>query len=173
MRVRQLEGLLARSGATAAKLDAITRQLRNIGRLPVAGRGPNAPAVTCAQAAAILIALAGSGKGSEAAERLDKLERLRSTENAGLTLHDAIENMLESPDSFSDIVEVRISRTLRRAAIICEDGAVTHFRPRNSADHVERFHVEGVLPNKLLEDVSRAIGGGFASTQSSVSRSRR
>ena len=157
MRVRQLERLLAENGASSAKLDAITRQLRNIGRLPIAGRGPNAPAVTPTQAAEILIALAGSTTGSVGAERLEKLERLRAVDNPGLTLRDALESLLEDPNLPSNIREIRIRRTGRRANILHTDGTVIEFKPRNTTANASNFYVEGVIPADLLRLIASRL----------------
>ncbi len=155
MRVRDLERLLIANGAGAAKLDAITRRLRHSGRLPTGGRGANAPAIGSAEAAAILLALAGSAKGAEADMRLQKLEGLSgSTLNCDAKLLPALAALLDDPGLLCSVAEVRVGRTIRGATFIYTDGTREEFRQTSTAAPPEKFYVEGVLPGSLLVQVA-------------------
>jgi hypothetical protein len=160
MRVRDLERLLIANGAGAAKLDAITRRLRHSGRLPKGGRGANAPEIGPAEAAAILLALAGSAKGAEADLRVAKLEPLRckSTE-ASASLLGALTALLEKPDAFAGVQSVRVGRTTRQATFVNHDGTATQYGKHSDGALSDRFSVEGVLPAALLVKVARALQG--------------
>ena len=160
MRVRELERLLSERGAGAAKLDAVTRRLREIGKLPTGGRGSNAPHIGPEEAAAILVALAGSTKGAEADSRLKKLARLTRAENgkARTTLIDAVTQLLEHPERLAELRELRVSRTTRHAAFVSSDGAREEFRSKTrDAVYSGKFYVEGVLPSQLLMAVADAL----------------
>jgi hypothetical protein len=154
-----LERLLAQHGATATKLDAVTRRLRDAGRLPNGGRGPNAPEIGPEEAAVVLVALAGSGKGLEADLRLEKLETLSCKfEGFGrLGLIQALTMILEDPDVFASIHEVRISRTTRHAAISYLGKAEDVFSESRSRRKSDKFYVEGILPGQLLKVVARSL----------------
>ena len=159
MRVRELERLLADRGAGAAKLDAVTRRLRQLGKLPTGGRGPNAPHIGPEEAAAILIALAGSTVGAEADSRLKKLAGLTQAKSRGTrTLMDAVKQLLEHPEGLEKLREVRVSRTTRHATLIFNDGKTEEFRGGTGKSvPLSRFYVEGVLPSGLLTAVADAL----------------
>lgn len=158
MRVRDLERMLIASGAGAAKIDAITRRLRKAGRLPKGGRGTNAPDVGASEAAAILIALAGSTKGPEADMRLQKLEGLPcSNTSSAPTLLLALTAVLEDPSKLAEIQEIRIGRTNRRACFVKLNGSKLDFHRSSDTRPTSRFYVEGVLPGPLLEEVRHAL----------------
>lgn len=159
MKARDLERLLIERGAGAAKIDAITRRLRQIGRLPKGGRGQHAPEVGAAESAAMLLSLAGSTKGAEAELRLAKLEALPGPASEGCpTLLGAITSLLESGKRLTGLVEVRVSRTSRRAVFIYDDGCQMEFGSERSRSAPANFLVEGVLPARLLEDVASELG---------------
>ena len=159
MRVRDLERLLADHGVGAAKVDAITRRLRDRGRLPIGGRGPNAPHIGPAEAAAILLAAAGSSKGAEADLRLEKLEGLGcvSGSSNGGSLGEALSGLLRDPGSLMDLREVRSARTRSAATILFRDGRADEYARRQVEGEDERFYVEGVLPAALLRKVAAAL----------------
>lgn len=159
MKVRGLERLLAQHGATATKLDAVTRRLRDAGRLPKGGRGLNAPDIGAEEAAVILVALAGSGKGLEADVRLAKLETLSCDfDDLGrLSLVQGLTMILEDPDVFGSIKEVRIGRTTRHAVVSYLGGAEDVFFESRSQRTCDKFYVEGILPGELLNTISRAL----------------
>lgn len=160
MIVRDLERVLVEHGAGAAKIDAITRRLREIGRLPKGGRGPNAPTISALDAAAILVALAGSNKGAEADARLQKLEGLRCSSGKPTILLEFVASALEDTKLLTQLREVRVGRTTRRAAVIWADGTVDEYRGERSQLKPSRFYVEGILPAKLLELIASALKAG-------------
>ena len=161
MRVRGLERLLTAQGVSAAKMDGITRKLRESGRLPTGGRGINAPIIGPNEAAIILIAVAGSPKSNEADTRVAKLQPLLSNGRArSRTLLDAVTALLADPTNLDTITEVRISRTKRRAAFIFRSGKVEEFHSAKPDGRADRFYVEGILGTPLLELVARAIRDG-------------
>src|SRR5689334_7279410 len=127
MIVRDLERLLIEHGAGPAKMDAVTRQLRDTGRLPKGGRGPNAPSIGAIEAAAILIALAGSTKGAEADTRLKKLEGLRCASAKPAILIEMLATLMQNAKLVSQLKEVRVGRTTRRADVIWTDGSIDEF----------------------------------------------
>lgn len=159
VRVRELERLLNERGAGAAKLDAVTRRLRQMGRLPTGGRGPNAPHIGPEGAAAILIALAGSAKGAEADLRLKKLAELAQVKSGkARTLMDAVTQLLEHPEHLAELREVRVGRTTRHAVFVFNDGRTEEFRSETQkAVASSRFYVEGVLTSQLLMAVAEAL----------------
>lgn len=157
--VRDLERLLTAQGVGSAKMDAITRKLRESGRLPKGGRGINAPTIGAKEAATILIAVAGSAKGNEADVRVEKLEALRSTtgDHGKQSLHDVLTLLLREPSELNDMAELRVARTQRRASIHFVDGRVEEFRAPKPDARTDRFYVEGILPSPLLQLVAAAI----------------
>jgi len=159
MRVRDLERMLAEHGVGAAKVDAITRRLRDRGRLPIGGRGPNAPHIGPAEASAILLAVAGSSKGAEADLRLEKLEGLGciSAANNGVSLGEAVCELLRDPGGLTGLREVRVARTRTAATILFRDGKADEYARRRPQGESERFYVEGVLPAALLRKIAAAL----------------
>lgn len=157
MRVRDLERLLSAHGVGAAKMDATTRKLRESGRLPTGGRGPNAPAISAVEAANILLAVAGSSKAIEADTRLGKLAGLRSSASSS-ALVDVLAGYLTDPSSLREVSEFRVARTRRRAAIHFRDGHVEEFVATSSTT-ASKFFVEGILPAELIEIVAAQLHG--------------
>ena len=158
MRVRSLERLLTAQGVSAAKMDGITRKLRESGRLPKGGRGINAPIIGPDEAAIILIAVAGSARANEANVRVAKLETLlRDGKPGAHTLLEAIRSLLADPASLDAMAQVRIARTKRKAAFIFRDGSVEEFHTARPDGRADRYYVEGILSAPLLKLVARAI----------------
>lgn len=165
MRVGELERLLVEHGAGVAKLNALTRRLRELGRLRDGGLEPNDAHLNSQEAAAILLALAGSTKGPEADLRLRKLEDLQRAPGRAQspTLLGALAQMLEQPRSVSRLQEVRVGRTGRQAAFVFADGHAEEFRPvKETRRNADKFRVEGVLPAGLLWKVADALSNGTA-----------
>lgn len=162
MIVRDLERLLCAHGVGGAKLDAVTRKLRECGRLPKGGRGTNAPEIGSNEAAMILIAIAGAGKGIEAEARLAKLDRMRtsSTKKLGKSLVECLASLLDHPAELEMVREVRISRTTSRASFRYVSEETDQFLPNNSKAREDRFQVEGILPRELLQTVAAALVSG-------------
>jgi hypothetical protein len=159
VKVRDLERFLAGNGVDAAKIDAITRKLRDSGRLPKGGRGVHAPQIGARETAIILVAVAGCSKGLEADARMEKLEGLRSKsgKGAGTPLVEAIEALLLDRTRLKKVTSVRVGRTARQATIYFRDKTVEEFLPARPRDQEGRFWVEGVLPGSLLELVASAV----------------
>lgn len=165
MLVRELERLLAEHGVGAAKLDAVTRKLREASKLPKSGRGPNAPHIGAQEAACILIAVAGSTKGTEADVRLAKLAE---TKCGRFTLADTITALLAEPSKLDAIELVKVGRTTRHADVVHADGSVSAYRSGIFDD--KRFRVEGVLPAALLKLVASALSDDFQSKRQGARR---
>lgn len=158
MKVRDLERLLIENGVGAAKIDVVTRRLREVGRLPKGGRGANAPEIGAPEAAAILLALAGSNKGVEADTRLEKLEQLPATEGSGeLKLLEAVTELLEDAEQLARVSFIRVGRTARHAHFVLSDGQSIEFRSPDRKPRPDRFYVEGVVPAGLLKRIADAI----------------
>jgi hypothetical protein len=159
MKVRELERLLGEHGFGAAKMDAVTRRLRDAARLPVGGRGPNAPHISALEATIILLASAGSSKGAEADMRLKKLEPLpcTSTGRLGNTLAEALTALLHEPAKLSELRELRVARTRASATFLFADGTVEEYGATGRRGERHRFHVEGILPNGLLMKVAATL----------------
>lgn len=158
MIARDLERLLIELGVGAAKVDAVTRKLRAAGHLPRGGRGRNAPLIGAREAALALIAIAGSTKGNEADTRMIKLLELASvsTRGAGRSLLDAVVQLMDDSVRLAEVVEVRVGRTTRYAAICYKSGKIEEFvRARNTRP--DRFSVEGIIPRSLLERVALGL----------------
>ena len=159
MNVRDLERLFTAHGVGAAKMDATTRKLRECGRLPVGGRGPNAPTIGFVEAATILVAVAGSAKGNEADARVGKLASLRCTSGdyVSWSLPEVLAQLLSDPATLHGLAEVRIARIKKRATIHFKDGRVEEFLDQKPDTRVDRFDVEGILPVALLDLIASAI----------------
>ena len=159
MTARDLERLLTAQGAGKAKIEAITRQLRDSGRLRTAGRGNYAPTIGPEDAALMLIALAGSTKGNEADIRVGKLQGIvRKTGNRSKrTLLETLTLLLSEPSKLKDVAAVRVARTQRRAGVHFIDGRVEEFSSPKSGKCTDRFQVEGILPRPLLQLVASAL----------------
>jgi len=140
-------------------MDATTRKLRECGRLPVGGRGTNAPTIGFVEAATILVAVAGSAKGNEADARVGKLESLRCTsgDHESWPLLEVLALLLGDPAKLHGVAEVRIARIKKRATIQFEDGRVEEFLDQKPDTRVDRFDVEGILPAALLGLIASAI----------------
>lgn len=158
MKARDLERLLVRAGGGGAKLDAITRQLRESRRLPVGGRGPNAPEIGAAEAAGLLIALAGSLKASDAQARLEALEGLPAKKRKGaLTLAELVETLLGDPSRCSDVAELRVSMTTPHALLIYRSGNIVTFGERPLFGGANRIRIEGVLQGELIGSIASLL----------------
>lgn len=158
MKVRDLERLLIESGVGAAKIDAVTRRLRDAGSLPKGGRGVNAPDIGAVEAAAILLAVAGSTKGVEADSRLAKIQSLPPLNDpGGRRLLEAITEVLRDPEQLARVRAIRVSRTARHAVFIYDDDPAAEFRSPEREPRRDRFYVEGVIPAGLLKRISDAL----------------
>ena len=174
MKARELERLLTAHGVSSAKMDGVTRELRASNRLPKGGRGTNAPHINPIEAASTLIAVAGSSKANEANVRLEKLGPLRST-NDGMgdqTFHDALSSCLNSPSGPDELLEIRISRTKRRATFNFLDGRVIEFLPAKADVRPARFYVEGILPRGLLQLIAQEMAKDRPAAQMRTQASR-
>ena len=155
MIARELERLLAASGAAASKVATITGQLREAGRLPKAGRGPNAPNIDTLQAATVLAAVAGSSRANEAGGRIAKLDRLTlAGARDGISFLSRLTQLLNDPEQLENVREIRVARTISRAVIIHSDGREDEYLGQRVADLEERFRAVGELPSGLLKKVA-------------------
>ena len=161
MIVRDLERLLKSSGAASRKTEAVTQILRKAKQLPVTGRGPYAAQVGAAEAAAVLIALAGSSKANEADARLLDLQSLRlsGSNPGGQTLVSVLTQILQNPEQFGRVHSVRIGRTTRHATIQYETFPAMHFGPPGYQFEDDRFYVEGVISGGLIRLIGAALTG--------------
>ncbi|PWG03487.1 hypothetical protein [Sphingosinicella humi] len=167
MNVRQFEKFLTQYGASAASLDMITRKLRSMELLPVGGRGPNAPTIGPAEAAWILLVLAGSSIPTAADATASRIRSLKSVkkhaDGSDWFLHHAIRDLLGHRDTLATVKEVRVCRTTSAATIIYEDGREDHFVGSilpflNNPDlRGLDFRVDGVLSKHLLLHSAQAI----------------
>lgn len=175
MNAKDLERLLEAQGVSHAKMDGITRKLRESGSLPKGGRGTNAPVIGPTEAAIILIALAGSAKANEADARVGKLKPLISTSKGKVsrTLLNAVTSYLDGSSSLDALSEVRVSRTKRRAAFHFRDGGTEEFLHSRPDPRADRFYVEGILSAPLLALVARALAdSGNEASERKVSKKR-
>ncbi|MGI4732993.1 MAG: hypothetical protein ACRYFW_14780 [Janthinobacterium lividum] len=150
---RDLERLLTLSGMSPVKLDTGNRQLRESGDLPTAGRGLYAPPISGGDAAAVLIAYAGSGKANRTGARLAKLRSLKSSAD-GRTLLAVVRCLLEEP---INVRELRISRVRGRARLLLEDGTEVTFTSSQPKPALARFETEGVLDSHLIAAVAALL----------------
>jgi len=156
---RDLERLLIDNGVSPAKMDAVTRKLRVTGRLPKGGRGANAPQLGSSEAALVVIAVAGSAKANEADIRLEKLSDLTSAswQKIRRSLLNAVDQLLCDPHALANIIELRVGRTTRYAAIHFKDGTVEEFLYNKRNSRSDRFSVEGIVPRALLERIADGL----------------
>jgi hypothetical protein len=159
---RDFERLLQQQGGSSAKLDATTRRLRARGLLPSGGRGSNAPEIGPAEAAVILIAFAGSLKGTEADARFEKLQVLRSAPGTtfACSLVEALASYLANPSRYPRLTKIRISKTHRYAAFEYKDGGQEEFLPARPKPIDDRLQSEGILTATLLKILSDQLMGG-------------
>lgn len=157
MHVKALERLVSSRGVNASKADTITRRLREMGHLPLGGRGANAPKIEAPEVAKFLIAVAGSPKANDASVRLEKLMALRGPNKR--TLLDALEDILLNAESRRSVREIRIARTRTQAVIVTGDRTLEEFFPSGKRPRPGRFYVAGILDAKFLDTVASALAG--------------
>ena len=162
MKNRDIERVLSTRGIGSAKLDIVTRQLRNAKQLRIAARGQNAPEATARSAAKILIATAGSAKGVSADRRLQLLRGLKSDRDGKTKLITRLGHLLDSSPELEDITEFRIGRNVREASLRFVDGSSEVFRASNPRDYSSRLRVEGSIPGILLRELAQMIAGKAA-----------
>lgn len=160
MKVRDIERLLAANGIGKAKMDVITRRLREAHQLPVAARGLNAPELTGSFAAKVLIATAGSAKGVSADRRLQLLRGLTSDRDSGTKLLSRLGRLLEGSPELDQVAECRIGRNVREASILYADGQIEKFSTTKPPDYSFRLRTEGTIPGDLLRQLATSIANG-------------
>ena len=155
------------SVATPGQYDYLARELRAAGAIPSSTRGQSAPAITRAQAVAILVAVAINAKPSEAVALLPEWLAAAS-EEGGNTLAHELESILSS--DADDVAEVRIARDRPFAVVLSSDGSVAEF---GLTDHkaaiaagyiVAPLRVEFVMSDGGLAALAgefRETGGGW------------
>lgn len=164
MKVRQLERLLVQHGAPASFLDTVTRVLRSESRLPLGGRGVNAPDIGPDEAAWVMVGLAATDVAAQAGYGFHRqlgLE-LYGNEQPRHAKHfvDAVQVILGSADWASEVAEVRVGRSYPLSQIIYADGHVERFTERGErAFGTASFRSEGVLAGGLLHQVAIDLSG--------------
>lgn len=169
MRVRQLERLLTTLGASATALDIVTRQLREATRLPIGGRGANAPHITGDEAAWIIIALASTETASQAVAGLSRQTELQLPREVeprhSRSFVDTVQLILGSQEWAGNVVEIRVGRSHARSQVIYTNGDVENFvLPGMTAKQAEgvgtaAFRSEAVLSRGLLHQVAIELTG--------------
>ena len=157
MKVRDIERLLAANGIGKAKMDIVTRRLRDAGQLPVAARGLNAADVTGRSTAKVLIATAGSAKGVSADRRLRLLRGLKSDLDGKTKLIARLGRLLDGSAELQEVAECRVGRNVREASLLFVDGAIERFSTTEPPDYSSRLRVEGVIPGNLLRQLAISI----------------
>ena len=157
MKVRDIERLLAANGIGKAKMDVVTRRLREARQLPVAARGLNAPDVTGRSAAKVLIATAGSAKGVSADRRLQLLRGLKSDRDGRTKLISRLGRLLDGSPELDQVAECRIGRNVREASLMFVDGQIEKFSTAEPPDYSSRLRVEGTIPGNLLRQLAKSI----------------
>src|SRR5689334_1814244 len=111
MRARQFEMLLASFGLwSSSEIDQRTRALREIGALPIGGRGLNAPDITAEHAAMILIALASTERAGDAREATQVYASM--ADESGRTFAAALTAALSDPLDKLHLERVTVCRTI-------------------------------------------------------------
>lgn len=156
-------------GCSETKLDTQNRDLRKKGHLSAEGRGPHAKDIGPPEAAIMLLSYLGSGKAVKSEARFKALQSI--VDEGGRTLLDALTQCLEED---VDVVQVRVSRLRKRAAIRWADGSETLFASPKTwkkwqaqkahgaeiEDPVEgRLEVEGVLNGAFIRDARAFLRG--------------
>ncbi|MEA1015576.1 hypothetical protein [Sphingosinicella sp. LY1275] len=164
MKVRQLERILAMHGAPASFLDTVTRSLRAEGRLPIGGRGVNAPDIGPDEAAWVMIGLAATDVAAQAALRFALQLELALPEGASprhaRNFVDAVQALLGSPETAWEVWEIRVGRSHNFSQIVYRDGHVEPFVlpnvPLSKATSVGSmaFRSEGIISGGLLHQVA-------------------
>lgn len=160
---RDLERIMRAMGATHSGVDTVSRKLRQVSRLPLGGRGFNAPRIGASEAAAFLATYAGADPASDAAAKIKELEKLSYVENGPrrhLPFLKALTAILESPAAADSVMEVRVGRNVERADIWFRDGRTERFDHGTTDQHgLAMLRAEGVLPGPFLKYVARVLSG--------------
>lgn len=119
MRIRQFEQELSQLSAwSRAEIEQRTRGLRESDRLPVGGRGLNAPAMEPAHAAAILIAAAVAQSASDSPVAVDRYGAMKPIDKVdGHTFYEVLTAILSDPTDKLDLQHVTICRSWPEAEI--------------------------------------------------------
>lgn len=160
MRIREFERNLVFSTAWgAAEIDQRTRRLRELGELPVGGRGLNAPEITPRHAAMILIALAAADSAPRTAQVVRDYPSLRSGEGAaGGQFLDALVEILSAPATAETVRDVRVCRSEASATITMINGDQLHYRdPQVNGTANPGGYVEAVLTGELLHNIAVSL----------------
>lgn len=162
LNARDLERILTVYGAGPTTVDTIARKLRLANRLPVGGRGINAPMIGVVEAAAFLAALAASDPASDADERVQQLDRWVCAEGPrrGRRFLNVLASLLSSPAAASEVLKIRIGRNRNFATIHFRDGGFEEYRA-GALDQRGRdmFCIEGTISGSLLRYVAQVLCG--------------
>lgn len=166
MKARKLERILVSHGAPASFLDTVTRVMRTDGKLPIGGRGPNAPDIGPFEAALMMIALAATDVAARAVEGLSRQISLKTDAAAPRFADDlpsALQVALGNPDWARQIAEVRVGRTHAFSQIAYCDGHIEYFTIPGTANPSgvgsTAFRSEGILSGGLIHQVAIELAG--------------
>lgn len=168
MRARELERLLVAHDAPASFLDTVTRVLRTEGKLPIGGRGINAPHISPDEAAWTLLGLAGTDVAAQAVHAIARLlelglppgERSRTGERRFV---DAVQMLLHKPELAATVSEVRVGRSHALSQVLYRDGHVERFvlsgisPSKASTVGAMKFRTEGILTGELLHTIANEL----------------
>jgi hypothetical protein len=168
MTAKELERLLAaRTGFGAAHLDQTTRALRAAGLLPESRRGRGARALTGADVAVVLIALAAAGQPAKAPAAVRTYAGLRQVgDEDGLTLAEALACASVDAGRAATIRTVLVCRSWPMATISKPHGyEIIEERYLALAGPAASMHEAPIfcgLSGRLLQLVAKAITPGRA-----------
>jgi hypothetical protein len=172
MKVRDLERLLVAHDAPRSFLDTVTRALRSESKLPIGGRGVNAPDIGPAEAAWVMLGLAGTDIAAQAGHAIFRLLELQLPRGeqprfGERRFVDAVQIILHDPDRAAEVSEIRVGRSHALSQIIYRDGAIERYVLANVASSeaasvgAMKFRSEGVLTGELLQAVALAVLDGY------------
>lgn len=157
MNTRELEALIAAHGGSPSQLDKITRGLRAAMKLPVGGRGLNAPSLDHSAAAWVLLAYMGSEVASQPGRTVMRTADVwgNGTDadyRVTRWFPGAVQLILADPATASTIKEIRFAQNSIFAAIAYKDGRVETF-----GSHPAGFRIEGVATGELIEAIATGL----------------
>ena len=176
MRAREFERAVvaqAPQAWSASELDQRTRRLREVGLLPVAGRGLNAPDILPEHAAAILISLTANARAERAVQAVGTYAALHPVKRAGAapfadkaTFGEALAAILGDPENRLGVAEVVVCRTWPEATVRFQhpsaERAETVYRSvmgRNETSATGEVREEVTLTYYILQELAIGLAG--------------
>lgn len=172
MTAKDLERLIVRLGGNASALDTVTRKLREATRLSTAGRGFNAPALSAAEAAWILMAYAGSPVAARAGRTVLTFSDFRRPETVRIKeprlflsndFNAALQELLQIHELLEHIESVSLAHNIPMATISLKDGRRANYCHAGAnvgdveARAAECFISQGVLTQGLLKQIADGL----------------